>query len=449
MTKICRRQRCGRWLGGLVAVSLMLWASAATAQLRVDITRGTVEPLAIAVTDFLGSAGQAQQIGRDMSKVILADLERSGLFRGIDRRAFVNPEKSFDTLPQFGNWRVVKSQALAQGRVTIDGNARLKAEFRLWDVFAEQQMVGQVYTTIPSNWRQVAHIISDAIYKRITGEEGYFNTEIVYVAQSGKRTDPVKRLVVMDQDGENVRYLTDGSSIVLTPRFSPSRREITYMSYFGGVPRVYLFNFDNGKQEVLGNFPGMSFAPRFSPDGNHVIMSMAQDGNTEVYTMDLRTRQRQRLTRNSAIDTSPYYAPDGKRIVFNSDRSGSQQLYVMNSDGTGQKRISFGNGRYATPAWSPRGDMIAFTKITGGRFFIGVMTPEGKAERLLTEGFLVEGPTWAPNGRVLMFFRETIRGKDGKDTRLFTIDLTGHNERQVLTPGGENASDPAWSPLIR
>ena len=424
-----------------------LWGTPARAELNVDITRGKVEPLAIAITDFLGSSRAERQTGRDIARVIQADLERSGLFRAVDRRAFIGVETSLDTVPRFGNWRVINALALSQGRVQVTLDNRLKVEFRLWDVVAEQQMVGKIYSTVQSNWRRIAHIIADAIYRRVTGEAGYFDTRIVYIAEHGREDRRIKRLAIMDQDGENHQFLTDGKSLVLTPRFSPSRQEITYMSYHGDTPRVYIYNIDTGRQEVLGDFPGMTFAPRFSPDGNKVIMSMAKDGNTEIYVMDLRTRKAKRLTRHSAIDTSPHFSPDGKRVVFNSDRGGTQQLYVMNSDGRNVRRISHGRGRYATPVWSPRSDLIAFTKMSGGRFFIGVMGVDGSAERSLAEGFLVEAPTWSPNGRVLMFFRETlVDRRKRKVSKLYSIDLTGYNEREILTP--LEASDPAWSPLI-
>jgi TolB protein len=420
----------------------------ARAELRIDITRGRVEPMPIAVTDFLGGNAAESAHGRNVARVISANLERSGLFRPIDPKAFIQSAESLGALPRFGDWRVINAQALIQGRVQIVPDGRLRAEFRLWDVFAEQQMIGLAYHTVPDNWRRVAHIISDAIYKRVTGEDGYFDTRIVYIAESGPVRRRIKRLAIMDQDGENHRFLTDGSSLVLTPRFSPTLQEITYLSYFQNVPRVYLFNIDTGRQEVVGDFPGMTFAPRFSPDGKKVIMSMAQDGNSEIYTMDLRTRAVAQLTFHSAIDTSPTYSPDGGQITFNSDRGGSQQIYVMDANGRNVRRISFGTGRYATPVWSPRGDLIAFTKMHQGKFFIGVMRTDGSGERLLAEGFLVEAPTWAPNGRVLMYFRQEptdARGGGGR-TRLYSIDLTGHNERELVTP--TDASDPAWSPLI-
>ncbi len=440
----------GRTLVTLLAATAFLAASfafPARAELNVDITRGKVEPLAIAITDFLGSSRAERTFGRDVAAVIQADLERSGLFRTVDRRAFIGVETSLDTVPRFGNWRLINALALSQGRIRITPDNRLRVEFRLWDVVAEQQMLGKIYSTVKPNWRRIAHIIADAIYQRVTGEAGYFDTRIVYISEQGRKDRRIKRLSIMDQDSENHQFLTDGKSLVLTPRFSPSRQEITYMSYHARTPRVYIYNIDTGRQEVLGDFPGMTFAPRFSPDGNKVIMSMAKDGNTEIYVMDLRTRKVQRLTRHSAIDTSPDFSPDGKRIVFNSDRGGTQQLYVMNADGGNVRRISHGRGRYATPVWSPRSDLIAFTKMSGGRFFIGVMGVDGSGERVLADGFLVESPTWSPNGRVLMFFRETlVDRRRRKVSKLFSIDLTGFNEREIVTP--VEASDPAWSPLI-
>lgn len=437
-----------RFFTVLALLSTAFWHTGARAELTIDITRGVVEAMPLAVADFYGEGQGEKKFGANVARVIAADLERSGLFAPIDKKAFIQTGESLNVLPRFGDWRIINAQALVQGRVEMTVDGQLRVEFRLWDVLSEKQMVGLAYFTVPGNWRRVAHIISDAIYKRITGEEGYFDTRIVYIAETGPKTLRVKRLAIMDQDGENHRFLTDGRDLVLTPRFSPTLQEITYLSYFKGVPRVYIFNIDSGRQEVLGEFPGMTFAPRFSPNGKSVIFSMTKRGNTEIYTMDLATRDVRQLTRHSSIDTSPSYAPDGKRIVFNSDRSGSQQLYVMNKNGGDVKRISFGKGRYATPVWSPRGDWIAFTRMHKGVFYIGVLRPDGTGERLLTEAFLVEAPTWAPNGRVLMYYRQDPSDKLGRGgrTRVFSIDFTGHNEREVVTP--LDASDPAWSPLI-
>jgi len=440
-TSVSRRAACAG-----IALAALGVPRIARAELHIDITRGNMQPLPIALPDFAGGDGQT---GQQITQVLSADLERSGLFQPIDPKAFVDEKDAATTIPpRFGDWRVINAQALVTGNANVESDGRLQVDFRLWDVFAEQQLAGLRYTTTPQNWRRIAHIMADAIYKRITGEEGYFDTRIVYIAESGPLIRRIKRLAIMDQDSANNHYLTDGRYLVLTPRFSPTTQEITYLSYAGNKPRVYLFNIDTGQQEVLGDFPGMTFAPRFSPDGKRVIMSLAVGGASQIYTLDLRTRQAVQVTSTTAIDTSPCYSPDGTQITFNSDRGGSQQIYVMNGDGSNIHRISFGSGLYGTPVWSPRGDLIAFTKIDGSEFFIGVMRPDGSGERLLTKAFLVEGPTWAPNGRVLMYFRQTPsdpRGQGGS-SRLYTIDLTGYNEREVITP--QDASDPAWSPLI-
>ncbi len=411
----------------------------ASARVEININKGNVEPLPIAVTDFIASG----DLGQRITDVIAADLKRSGLFAPVNKQAFIEKISNPDQPPRFEDWKVINAQALVTGRVTQEGDGRLRAEFRLWDTFGGQQLTGQQFFTQPENWRRVAHIIADAIYENLTGEKGYFDTRIVYVAESGPKTARKRQLAIMDQDGFNARALTNGNDIVLTPRFSPNRQEITYMSFEGSQPRVYLLQLETGQREVVGNFPGMTFSPRFSPDGQKVIMSLQQEGNSNIYTMDLRSRTTTRLTSTAAIDTSPSYAPDGAQVVFESDRGGRPQLYVMGADGSNQRRISFGDGSYSTPVWSPRGDLIAFTKQSGGKFSIGVMKPDGSGERILTTGFHNEGPTWAPNGRVLMFFRQAA-GAGGP--QIYSIDLSGYNEQLVQTKGF--ASDPAWSPLL-
>lgn len=427
--------------------AMMFAAGSAHAELKIDVTRGKADPMPIAIPSFYGKTDVDREMGYKMAKVVMADLERSGLFRALDQRSFISEPRALELTPDFKEWRLINAQALVMGAVGKGADGRTRVEFRLWDVYAEQQTVGMAYMTTPTNWRRIAHIISDAIYKRITGEEGYFDTRLVYISETGPGNARVKRLAIMDQDGENHRFLTDGRTLVLTPRFSPTAQQITYMAYYGRKPRVYLYDIDSGRQEVLGDFPGMTFAPRFSPDGNKVIMSLSQNGNSDIYTMDLRNRGVTRLTSDFAIDTSPSYAPDGKRIVFESDRGGTQQLYVMDSAGGGVKRISFGDGRYANPVWSPRGDLIAFTRLYKGRFYIGVIRPDGSGERLITEAYHVEGPTWAPNGRVLAYFKENPVGRGGtsRSAKVYTIDLTGYNEAMVPTP--LDGSDPAWSPI--
>ncbi len=441
----------------LAVTGMVLTVAASSAKIVVDVNRGHVDPLPIAITDLIGdentivSGGSVQDFGQRIALVVKADLTRSGLFRVVDSAAYIKSGNLQENLrnPRFNNWKAIGAQALMNGSIALQEDGRLKVEFRLWDVLGSHQMTGLRYYTSPKNWRRIAHLISDAIYKRLTGESGYFDTRVVYVAESGPATAKVKRLAIMDQDGHNHVYLTSGRNLVLTPRFSPTAQEITYLAYHDENPRVYLYNIDSGKQEILGDFPGMTFAPRFSPDGNKVIMSQATNGNSDIYVMELSTRKIKRLTRHTAIDTSPSYSPDSRYITFNSDRGGNQQIYIMDANGKNIKRISFGKGRYSTPVWSPRGDLIAFTKQLKGRFYIGVMKPDGSGERLLSESYLDEGPTWSPNGRVIMFFRQQPYDRNGRggDTQLWTVDLTGYNERQMITP--LEASDPAWSPLIR
>jgi TolB protein len=425
--------------GALRPVAAM--AQGAPAQQRLEVTPGGTQAIPIAIPDFIAGSNSEGDTSRNISSVITANLRRSGLFNPIDPAAFIEKINNFDTVPRFADWRPINAQALVTGRTTRQPDGRLKVEFRLWDVLGGTQLHGQQYITTPDNWRRIAHIISDAIYERLTGEKGYFDSRIVFVDETGTKEQRVKRLALMDQDGANVRYLTRGQDLVLTPRFSPATQEITYMSYGQGEPRVYLLNIETGQRETVGNFPGMTFAPRFSPDGQRVVMSLQQGPNANIFVMDLRSKSTTRLTDTPAIDTAPSYSPDGTRICFESDRGGKQQIYIMPATGGSAQRISFGEGTYSTRVWSPRGDVIAFTKQAEGQFAIGVIQPDGKGERILTSGYHNEGPTFAPNGRVIMFFRDP-----GVGPSLFTIDITGRNEQRVPTPS--YASDPAWSPLL-
>ncbi len=434
-------------IASAVAASTLTMSLEAMAQdgPQIDITRGRSEPMPVAIPDFIATTPATAGMGGDISGVIEANLSRSGLFAPIDERAFLEKIESVNIKPTFSNWRRINATVLLAGEVSEQSDGRVQVAARLWDVFGNQQLGTIAFKTPKDNWRRAAHKISDFVYSTLTGERGYFDTRIVYVGETGPRNQRVKRLMIMDQDGANPATLTNGLNYAaLTPRFSPTRQQITYLAHFRDRPaQVYLFNIETGEQEALGAFRGMTFAPRFTPDGDSVLMSIEQGGNTDVARMDLRTRRLARLTSHPAIDTSPSMSPDQRRITFASDRGGSQQIYVMNADGTDQKRITFGEGIYGTPVWSPRGDLIAFTRQYKSRFYIGVVRPDGTGERLLTESYLDEGPTWAPNGRVLMFFREQ---RPGGPVGLYSIDLTGQNLRKVET--ATEASDPAWSPPL-
>ena len=439
-----------------ILILLILIPIKAFALIEVDITRGNLSPLPVAVSslsiDKISKKNfekllKKKNIGSEISIIVENNLKQTGLFNPLNKDAFLQKPNIAHLKPRFEDWALIKAQALITGKVSLV-NEKLRVEFRLWDILAGKEIMALAFTTVPTNWRRVGHIITDKVYERLTGEKGYFDTRIIYVAEEGPKTNRVKKLAIMDQDGFNTKYLTLGNELVLTPRFNPTNQMVTYLSYFRNLPRVYLLDIETGIQEVVGDFPGMTFAPRFSPDGKKIIMSFAMDGNSEIYTMDLENRVVEKITNHPSIDTSPSYSPDGKYICFNSDRSGYQQIYVMKSNGTNVKRISFGKGLYGTPVWSPRGDLIAFTKLHKGKFYIGVMRTDGTGERLLTENFYQEAPSWSPNGRVLIFYRETKTNSKGEgfSAKLWSIDLTGYNEREVKTE--TDASDPSWSSLL-
>jgi TolB protein len=437
-------------------VLLVLLPIKAKALIEVDITRGNLNPLPVAISplaidknskDNFKKMLKKKNLGSEISKIVENNLRQSGLFNPLNKDAFLQKPDIANLKPRFEDWNLIKAQALVTGKVTLV-DEKLRVEFRLWDVLAGKEMMALAFTTVPSNWRRVGHIITDKVYERLTGEKGYFDTRIIYISEEGPKTNRIKKLAIMDQDGFNNKFLTLGNELVLTPRFSPTNQMVTYLSYFKNLPRVYLLDIETGMQEVVGDFPGMTFAPRFSPDGKKIIMSFAKDGNSDIYTMDLENRIVERISNHPSIDTSPSYSPDGKYITFNSDRSGYQQIYIMKSNGKNVKRISFGNGLYGTPVWSPRGDLIAFTKLHKGKFYIGVMRTDGTGERLLTENFYQEAPSWSPNGRVLIFYRETKTNAKGEgfSAKLWSIDLTGYNEKMVKTE--TDASDPSWSSLL-
>ena len=451
MEKRRKQTRLSKFYGGLkVGLALVstiytfAMVAIATAQqpLRININNPNISPLTIAIADFIPDQASENDLAVRITRIVQADLGRSGLFRNIDKNAFIQTAGAvLQNAPRYQDWQAIGAQALVVGKMSRLDDGRLRLEFYLYDINSKKRMVALALTATASDWRRIGHKIADNIYSQLTGEDGYFDTQILYIAETGPQNNRQKKLAIMDQDGENNQFLSDGRVLIITPRFSPNSREITYMAYTDNQPRVYLFNLETGQQELLGDFPGMTFAPRFSPDGNKVVISMAVDGNSEIYVMDIRTRRQTRLTNHPSIDTSPSFSPDSSKIVFNSDRGGTQQIYTMNADGSNVRRISYGNGRYGTPVWSPRGDLIAFTKIADGEFSIGVMRPDGSGEKILSTSYLVEGPTWSPNGRVITFFRQTPTG----NSRLVAIDVTGRYEREIATP--TDASDPAWSPL--
>ena len=425
---------------------LIFISFSASSELRIDITQGNLNPIPVAILEFNSSNSESREISSNINVVISNNLERSGLFSILPKKLFFNTSLSFEKKPIFEDWKITTAQGLVHGKLNLR-NEKIDIEFRLWDVLSQKQMVAQKLSTEKSNWRRIAHVISDIIYQRITGESGYFDSRIVYISESGPKSNRKKRLAIIDQDGANHKFLTDGSYLALTPRFSPAAQEVAYLSYNNTVPRIFLLDLNTGKQKILGDFPGMTFSPRYSPDGKKLVMSLAKNGNTDIYEMNLETLKMKRLTFYDGIDTAPSYSPDGDFITFESDRSGSQKIYIMNLKTKKVKRISFGKGKYATPVWSPRGDLIAFTKLLGGEFYIGVMYADGKGERVVYKSYLVEGPSWSPNGRVIAFYNQSkLSGGKISNPKVKMIDLTGINLRELVTPS--DASDPAWSGLL-
>lgn len=410
------------------------------------LREGVIEPLPFALPQFEPEVAGSEQMAADISRLVAEDLAGTGLFRQIPSSAFISTPATFAAPVAYADWRAINTQALVTGAVSVTGN-QVSVKFRLYDVFNGAEMgEGLQFSGTTEGWRRIAHKVADVVYSRITGETGYFDSRVVYIAESGPKDDRAKRVAIMDYDGANVQYLTDSSAIVLAPRFSAAGDRVLYTSYESGFPRINVLNVSTVTRQQLQTAPGdMAFSPRFSLDGRQVIYSLTNGGNTDIYRSDLASGQFTRLTNTPAIETAPSFSPDGSQIVFESDRSGTQQLYIMSANGGEPRRISFGAGRYGTPVWSPRGDLIAFTKQENGRFHIGVMRTDGSEERLLTASFLDEGPTWAPNGRVIMFARET-QGANGTSS-LYSVDITGRNLRRVGTPQG--GSDPSWGPLQR
>jgi TolB protein len=414
--------------------------------LRIEITEGVIEPMPVAVPDFIAETPAAAQFARDIAEVVRNDLVGSGLFRAIPSNAFIDQISSFNSPVQYSDWKAINAQALVTGSVSVASDGRLVVKFRLFDVFSDAPLgQGLQFAATQSTWRRMGHKVADAVYARITGEGGYFDSRVVFVSETGPKNERVKRLAIMDYDGANVQFLTDGGSIVLAPRFSPTGDRVLYTSYATGFPQINVLDVGRVTQTPLSSSANeMTFAPRFGPDGQTVVYSSSTGGNTDIFRRSVSGGAPVQLTNTPAIETGPSFSPDGGRIVFESDRSGTQQIYIMGANGGEAQRISRGEGRYGTPVWSPRGDLIAFTKQNQGRFHIGVMRVDGSEERLLTSSFLDEGPSWSPNGRVIMFTRETA-GAAGAAS-LYSVDISGRNLRQVPTPGP--ASDPAWSPLL-
>lgn len=422
--------------------------SSTRAELHVDIVAGGVDPISIAVQKFEVDKGVSSSDAKMLRDVVENDLKRTGLFRIVNHDAFPEYVK-MNQMPNFTNWMAIKVAALVQASVKLEGKDNYKLEFYLWDVNGKEQIEAQSLVASKKSVRRLAHIMADAIYERLTGEIGYFDTQIVFIAESGDVTARNKRMAIMDQDGYGMRYLSDKKTFVMSPHFSPNMSTVVFLSYRNDDPMVWALNLENGDQTQLGNFGGMNFAPRFSPDGAHVALSLVKNGTTNIYEYDVYAKTLKQLTFDKGIATSPSYSPDGRYLAYNSDSSGSQQIHVLDLKTGNQRRISFGAGRYATPAWSPDGQFIAFTKMADDTFYIGIMNPDGRHEKILAGGWYMEAPSWAPGSRRVVYY-ETERSEDGEDriSHIRSVDITGQNLYDIELPDGLNGTEPTWSPKM-
>jgi len=435
-------------LNKLITVSILIlsFSKYVYSNITIDIDSGKVEPLSTVILDFDSNEKFTKEISKQISKIIRNDLESSQLFRMVNPDAFINTNTKIDKAPIFNDWLAINTKILVHGKIQQRKDKKIRIEFHVWDItLQEQKKSGALVTTI-DNYRRIAHIISDYIYTSITGENGYFDTRIAYISETGPKTNRIRRIALMDYDGANHKYLTDGIISVATPVFAPDMQKIAYMTYYKNTPRIYIFDIETGHQELLGEFPGMNFAPRFSPDGKKIAIAAATDGYTNIYEIDLKTKKTKQLTFGKFINTSVSYSPDGKYIVFISDKTGYPQIYKMHLLSGYITQISKNEGQYEEPAWSPRGDYVAFVKIYKGQFYLGVMDTDGNNERLITNDFMVESVSWAPNGRRILYYKQMPKANSADKVKIYSIDVSGRYETEIKTP--HDGSDPTWSSLL-
>lgn len=429
-------------------VLCLAFAVPARAELKVDIIAGATEPISVAVQKFETVGDVSTKDAQMIREVVENDLKRTGLFRIVNHDAFPEYVK-MGSMPDFKSWMAIKTQVLVQAKLSAESGSRYKLEFYVWDVNGTEQIEAQSLVASKKSARRLAHIMADAIYERLTGEIGYFDTQIVFIAETGPVHNRTKRMAIMDQDGYGMRYLSDEKTFVMSPHFSPNMRTIVFLSYYNDDPMVWTLDLDSGEQRRLGQFGGMNFAPRFSPDGSKIALSLVKNGITHIYEYDIESKELRQLTFGNSLNTSPSYSPDGKKLAFNSDRSGRQQIHVLDLETLAEQRITYGAGRYATPAWSPDGQFIAFTKIADDTFYIGIMNPQGRNEKILAGGWFMEAPSWAPGSRRLVYY-ETEKALDDIEriSHIRSVDITGQNIYDIDLPDDINGLEATWSPKL-
>jgi len=388
--------------------------------------------------------GETGVIGIQIAQQIVSDLRttRSIYPTGPENLRHYTPTEA--GAPLYPNWANIGAGALVTGYVQARDDGRINVVCYLYDLKQRREMTRKGFAVAATEWKRAAHRCAGAFYTAVTKRPGLFDSRIVYVAATGSRMQPVKRIAIMNWDGTDHSYLTQGEVTVTSPRISPDGERIAYMSFAGGMPHIRIMDADGSNDRQLLQSNSMSFAPRFSPDGRVIAFSMAVDGNTDIYVVDANGGYPRRLTTTPGIDTSPSFSPDGKQIVFESDRSGAQQIYVMNVDGSGQSRISFGGGANSSPVWSPDGDRIAFSRWNGSTIGIGIMSATGGDEKILTNGWQDEAPSWSPDSEWVMFQRTQQGTGTGS---LLMVSIGGGEPKAVATP--QPGADPSWSGVVQ
>lgn len=434
----------------LLCLAIILYSQICQATLQVDVSGGNFDPIPIYFGAFAGS----QELGVNFMAVIEKDLVNSGLFKSLNSGEY----KLLAKQPNFHKLRSMGADYVAGGKIAYNKNEEITLELYVWNAATGHLVIGHRLNGKMHGWRQLAHIAADMIYSNLTGEKPYFTSKILFIDETGPIDNRLKKVAIMDQDGANVAYLTNGEHLTVTPKIAPDRQNVVYTAYIDDSPHTCLQQLKTGARTIVEQSTNGTIAPNFSPDGNGLVMGKLRDnGTANLFLLNIQSMNNmlksqgaqtkavhgeanmRQLTYGNNIDATSSFSPDGKQLVFSSDSSGRQQLYIMKIDGSAKKQLSTGSGSYSTPVWSPRGDYIAFTKKEHGQFSIGICRTDGSEERLLSSGFHSERPCWAPNGRSLIFFKESAAGH----SRLYSIDIMNQKERLLTTP--HDASDPDWS----